>query len=197
MRRPGGAGRGGASGFARRFGADRDRGAGGGRGGPGGCGARCGGGGVGGGGRGGALRRGRPAEGKDQDHPGDRSKLTIKVRRKGPDPAMVRPVARPGRAGGGMPVGGTFGVQEARAVMVRVARVLVTASTLSVLCGCAGPKWYRAIGSIPGVAWSAYAFTFYCDTATQLYPAAPGQIESSVLEALADLGFRDVAPPER
>ncbi len=81
--------------------------------------------------------------------------------------------------------------------MVRAARLFVAASTLSVLCGCAGPKWYRAIGGIPGVAWSDYAFTFYCDTATQLYPAAPGQIESSVLEALADLGFRDVAPPER
>jgi hypothetical protein len=81
--------------------------------------------------------------------------------------------------------------------MARVSRMIVVASTLSVLSGCAGPKWYRAIGSIPGVAWTDYAFTFYCDTATQLYPAAPGQIESSVQEALADLGYRDVALPER
>ena len=90
-----------------------------------------------------------------------------------------------------------FREQEASADMTRVVRLIVVASTLSVLCGCAGPKWYRAIGSIPGVAWTDYAFTFYCDTATQLYPAAPGQIESSVLESLADLGYRDVAPPER
>jgi hypothetical protein len=81
--------------------------------------------------------------------------------------------------------------------MTRVARLIVAASMLSVLCGCAGPKWYRAIGSLPGVAWTDYAFTFYCDTATQLYPAAPAQIESSMLEALADLGFRDIDPPAR
>jgi hypothetical protein len=68
---------------------------------------------------------------------------------------------------------------------------------LSALCGCAGPKWYQAIGSLPGVAWTDYAFTFYCDTATQLYPAAPAQIESSLLESLGDLGFRDVQRPER
>jgi hypothetical protein len=45
------------------------------------------------------------------------------------------------------------------------------------------------------VAWSDYAFTFYCDTVTQLYPATPPQIESSMLVALGDLGFRDVEAP--
>jgi hypothetical protein len=81
--------------------------------------------------------------------------------------------------------------------MARVARWILAASTLPALCGCAGPKWYRAIGSIPGVAWTDYAFTFYCDTATQLYQFGPPQAESSALEALADLGFRDIKPPER
>src|SRR5262249_36943640 len=90
-----------------------------------------------------------------------------------------------------------YRVQEARPVMARIARLIVAASILSACCGCAGPKWYRAIGSLPGVAWTDYAFTFYCDTATQLYPAAPDQIESSVLESLADLGSREVKPPDR
>lgn len=81
--------------------------------------------------------------------------------------------------------------------MERVARLIVAASILSVLCGCNGPGLYRSIGSVPGVAWTDYAFTFFCDTATQLYPATPAQIESSLLESLADLGFRDVESPTR
>ncbi len=81
--------------------------------------------------------------------------------------------------------------------MRRVARLILAASSLSVLCGCYGPGLYRSIGSVPGVAWSDYAFTFFCDTATQLYPASPAQIESSMFEALADLGFRNVQPPVR
>jgi hypothetical protein len=81
--------------------------------------------------------------------------------------------------------------------MARVGRLIVAAGTLSALCGCAGPGWYRAIGNLPGVAWTDYAFTFYCDTATQLYPATAPQIESSMLEALTDYGFRDLKPPDR
>jgi hypothetical protein len=81
--------------------------------------------------------------------------------------------------------------------MQRVARSIVAAGLLSALCGCYGPGLYRSIGSVPGTAWSDYAFTFFCDTATQLYPAAPAQVESSMYEALADLGFVDVQPPLR
>lgn len=81
--------------------------------------------------------------------------------------------------------------------MRRVTRLIVAASSLSALTGCYGPGLYRSMGSIPGVAWTDYAFTFYCDTATQLYPASPAQIESSMFEALADLGFRDIQPPIR
>lgn len=81
--------------------------------------------------------------------------------------------------------------------MARVGRGIVAAGLIAGLCGCAGPGWYRAIGGVPGVAWSDWAFTFFCDTVTQLYPATPAQIESSMLEALADLGFRDVQPPTR
>jgi hypothetical protein len=82
-------------------------------------------------------------------------------------------------------------------VMQRVARIIVTAGMVSVLSGCYGPGLYRGIGNVPGAAWTDYAFTFFCDTATQLYPATPIQIESSMLEALADMGFRDVQPPIR
>lgn len=95
------------------------------------------------------------------------------------------------------PVGTPIPAQEAESVMARVGRLIVAASTLAALCGCAGPGWYRAAGSIPGVAWTDYAFTFFCDTATQLFPATPPQVESSMLEALADMGFRDVGPPTR
>jgi hypothetical protein len=82
-------------------------------------------------------------------------------------------------------------------VMQRVARLILAASTLSVLCGCYGPGLYRSIGSIPGTAWTDYAFTYFCDKATQIYPATPAQIESSMVEALGDLGFRDIQPPIR
>jgi hypothetical protein len=79
--------------------------------------------------------------------------------------------------------------------MQRVARLILAAGTLSVLCGCHGPELYRSIGDIPGTAWTDYAFTFFVDKATQLYPATPVQIESSMFEALADLGYRDIKPP--
>ena len=79
--------------------------------------------------------------------------------------------------------------------MSRFGRLIVALGILPTLCGCTGPGWYRAIGSVPGVAWTDFAFTFYCDTATQLYPATPDQIASSMVESMADLGFRDVRPP--
>jgi hypothetical protein len=81
--------------------------------------------------------------------------------------------------------------------MTRAVRLIVVASALAASSGCAGGGWYRAIGNLPGVAWTDYAFTFYCDTATQLYPASPAQIESSMLQALPDMGFKDIQPPVR
>jgi len=82
-------------------------------------------------------------------------------------------------------------------VMRRVARLILAASSLTVLCGCLGPGLYRSMGNVPGVAWSDYAFTFFADTATQVYPASPAQIESSMFESLADYGFRNVEPSVR
>jgi hypothetical protein len=78
-----------------------------------------------------------------------------------------------------------------------VARIIIAATTLSGLCGCEGPGLYRSIGSIPGVAWTDYAFTFYCDKATQVFQFSPPQVETSMLEALADMGFRVTDPPVR
>ena len=79
--------------------------------------------------------------------------------------------------------------------MARLARLIIAAATLSGLCGCAGGGLFRAIGSLPGVAWTDYAFTFYCDKATQLFQFTPPQVETSMLEALADMGFRVSDPP--
>jgi len=61
--------------------------------------------------------------------------------------------------------------------------------------GCGGPGWYRAAGDIPGVAATDYAFYNFFGATTQLYPFSPAQVESSVTEALGDLGFRIVEPP--
>ena len=41
---------------------------------------------------------------------------------------------------------------------------------LSASAAAPGPGLFRSIGDLPGVAWTDYAFTFYCDTATQLFP---------------------------
>jgi hypothetical protein len=86
-------------------------------------------------------------------------------------------------------------VQEAESVMGRLVPLLVTVVALASSCGCAGPGWYRALGDLPGVASSDYAFYFFCSTASQLYPHSPPQVESSMMEALADLGFKVDEPP--
>lgn len=81
--------------------------------------------------------------------------------------------------------------------MRQAARLIIAATTISCLCGCSGPGLYRAVGNLPGVAWTDYAFTFYCDKATQLFQFPPPAVETSMLEALADMGFRVTDPPAR
>jgi hypothetical protein len=63
--------------------------------------------------------------------------------------------------------------------------------------GCAGPGWYRAIGHFPGVAPSDYAFYYFNGTSSQLFPLSVPQVESSTIEAMADLGFKVLGPPGR
>jgi hypothetical protein len=86
-------------------------------------------------------------------------------------------------------------VQEAQSVMGRIVPLIVMVIPLAASCGCAGPGWYRAIGNLPGIASSDYAFYFFCSTASQVYQFTPPQVESSMMEALADLGFKVVEPP--
>jgi hypothetical protein len=102
--------------------------------------------------------------------------------------------ARRDRTGPGDPSGRECPAQE-KADMGRLVRFVIAASTLSGLCGCAGGGLYRSIGSLPGVAWTDYAFTFYCDKATQLFQFPPPLVETSMLESLADMGFRVDDPP--
>jgi hypothetical protein len=85
--------------------------------------------------------------------------------------------------------------QEAKSAMGRIVPLVVMVIPLAASCGCSGLGWYRAIGDLPGVAPSDYAFYFFCSTASQLYPATPSQVESSMLEALGDLGFKVLEPP--
>ncbi len=79
--------------------------------------------------------------------------------------------------------------------MGRIVPLIVMVIPLVASCGCSGLGWYRAIGNLPGVAATDYAFYFFCSTASQLYPCTPSQAESSTLEALGDLGFKVLEPP--
>jgi hypothetical protein len=78
-----------------------------------------------------------------------------------------------------------------RRISLQIATIVCALSA----CGCGGLGWYRAAGELPGVAPSDYAFYNFCGLSSQLYPAAPAQIESSAMQALGDLGFRIMEPP--
>ncbi len=82
-------------------------------------------------------------------------------------------------------------------MMGRIVPLVVMGIPLLASCGCSGLGWYRSIGNLPGVAATDYAFYFFCNTASQLYPCTPAQAESSLLEAMGDLGFKVVGPPIR
>ena len=81
--------------------------------------------------------------------------------------------------------------------MGRITSLLAAVACVASASGCGSLGWYRAAGHIPGVAPTDYAFYNFCDVSSQLYPAAPSQIESSAIEALGDLGFQLGEPPTR
>jgi hypothetical protein len=81
--------------------------------------------------------------------------------------------------------------------MGRISSLVAAVACVASASGCGSLGWYRAAGHIPGVAPTDYAFYNFCDVASQLYPAAPSQIESSAIEALGDLGFQIGEPPSR
>jgi hypothetical protein len=79
--------------------------------------------------------------------------------------------------------------------MRRISSLFSAVVCVASASGCGGLGEYRAAGHLPGVATTDYAFYNFCDVASQLYPAAPAQIESSTIEALGDLGFKLEKPP--
>jgi hypothetical protein len=81
--------------------------------------------------------------------------------------------------------------------MRRLVLLIAAATCGSPACGCGSLGWYRGIGNFPGVAPSEFAFYVFDGTSSQLYQFAPPQVESSLLEALGDLGFRVSEPPDR
>ena len=63
--------------------------------------------------------------------------------------------------------------------------------------GCSGLGLLRSAAHIPGIAPTDYAFFNFCGSSTQLYQFTAQQVESSRLEALGDLGFREAQPTTR
>ena len=70
--------------------------------------------------------------------------------------------------------------------------VIVLSGLLAGGCGSLG--WYRAIGNIPGVAPSDWAFYAFCGTSSQVFQFSLPQVQSAAIEALRDLGFKDIGP---
>ncbi len=70
--------------------------------------------------------------------------------------------------------------------------VIVVSGLLSGGCGSLG--WYRAIGNIPGVAPSDWAFYEFCGTSSQVFQFSIPQVQSAAIEALRDLGFKEIGP---
>ena len=74
--------------------------------------------------------------------------------------------------------------------------VLLVVIVLSALLagGCGSLGWYRAIGNIPGVAPSDWAFYEFCGTSSQVFQFPVPQVQSAAIEALRDLGFKEIGP---
>ena len=70
--------------------------------------------------------------------------------------------------------------------------VIVVVGLLASGCGSLG--WFRAIGDFPGVAPSDYAFYSFCGTSSQVFQFSLPQVQSAAIEALRDLGFKDLSP---
>jgi hypothetical protein len=73
--------------------------------------------------------------------------------------------------------------------------LVVALGILSATSGCGALGLYQSAGHLPGIAITDYAFYFFCGTASQLYPFAPAQTGSAMMEALGDLGFQVSDPP--
>jgi len=63
---------------------------------------------------------------------------------------------------------------------------MLTAAGAVFCAGC------RSIGRFPGIDPTDYAYSYFNGTSSQVYPYTVPQVESSALEALADLGFTKI-----
>jgi hypothetical protein len=79
--------------------------------------------------------------------------------------------------------------------MRRIVPLLVAVISLAPACGCGGLGWYQAVGHLPGIAHTDYAFYDFCDTSSQLFQFPAYKVETALIEALADLGFKVTEPP--
>src|SRR5271154_5901548 len=80
--------------------------------------------------------------------------------------------------------------------MRRVIPLFLMVIFLAPACGCGGLGWYQAAGHLPGIAHTDYAYYDFCGTSSQLFPVLSPQVESSLIEALLDLGFKVPEPPD-
>ncbi len=69
---------------------------------------------------------------------------------------------------------------------------LIGSSLLASGCGALG--WYRAVGDLPGIAPSDYAFYRFCGTSSQVFQFSLPQVQTAAVQALLDLGFYDLGP---
>src|SRR5271165_1198742 len=86
--------------------------------------------------------------------------------------------------------------RDKRKSMRRIVPLIAVAIALAPACGCEGLGWYRAVGHVPGIAATDYAFYDFCGTSSQLYQLSAPQVESALLESLGDLGFKVLEPPQ-
>ena len=78
--------------------------------------------------------------------------------------------------------------------MRRIVMLVVVVSSALPACGCGSLEWFRSVGHFPGVAPSDYAFYNYCGTSSQVFQLPVRQVQGSAIEALRNLGFREIGP---
>ncbi|MGP0068666.1 MAG: hypothetical protein ACLQGP_34330 [Isosphaeraceae bacterium] len=80
--------------------------------------------------------------------------------------------------------------------MRRIIPLIVAMISSSAFCGCGELGLFRSVGHLPGVAPTDYAFYDFCGTSSQLYQFSLPQVESSMMVALGDMGFKVAGPPD-
>ncbi|MGC8639341.1 MAG: hypothetical protein ACP5XB_05615 [Isosphaeraceae bacterium] len=78
--------------------------------------------------------------------------------------------------------------------MRRVVMLALVVGCMLPAGGCVSWEWLRSVGHFPGIAPSDYAFYSYCGTSSQVFQFPVEQVQGSAVEALLDLGFRELGP---